>query len=122
MVSVTDWAAGPDRGGPGGLHQARVPGGPCDRASSTGSLTSCPACGVPAEIVERFMLGSTDGPIEHVCLTCVGGHCFRMPADRLPPEPRPPAGAPDLAPGTRASNSGVGFSRLPGTLGTVANA
>jgi hypothetical protein len=85
MVSVKDRAAGPDRGGPGGLTRARVSGGPCDRVAVTGNLTSCPECRVPAEIVDRFTLGSTDGPVEHVCLACVNGHYFRMPADRLQP-------------------------------------
>jgi hypothetical protein len=70
------------------------------------SITSCPGCGVPAEITERFILASTDGPITHVAVCCVGGHHYRMPADRLPanlsrrpayhppayhpPAPRPP--------------------------------
>jgi hypothetical protein len=36
-------------------------------------------------------------------------HYFRMPADRLSPEAGSPADSP------------VGFSRLPGTLGTVAS-
>jgi len=85
MVSVKDRAAGPDRGGPGGLTNARASGGPSIRAVLTGSLTSCPECHVPAEIVDWFTLGSTDGPVEHVCVTCVHGHYFRMPADRLRP-------------------------------------
>jgi len=28
-------------------------------------MTSCPECGEPAEIVDRHVLESTDGPIEH---------------------------------------------------------
>jgi hypothetical protein len=73
------------------------------------SVIACPECGLPAEITERFWLSSTDGPVEHVALACVDGHYFRMPADRMSPE----AGSP--------ANSPIGFSRLPGTLGTVAN-
>jgi hypothetical protein len=50
-------------------------------------LTSCPQCGLPAEIRESFNLRSTDGPIEHVALSCIVGHHFRMAADRLPATP-----------------------------------
>jgi hypothetical protein len=28
-------------------------------------LVGCPACGAPAEVVDRYVLESTDGPIEH---------------------------------------------------------
>ena len=56
------------------------------------SITSCPGCGAPAEITERFTLASTDGPVAHVALCCAGGHHYRMAADRLPADPsRPPA-------------------------------
>ena len=48
------------------------------------SITSCPGCGAPAEITERFTLASTDGPVAHVAVCCTGGHHYRMPADRLP--------------------------------------
>ena len=30
------------------------------------SLVSCPDCGAPAEITERFGLPSTDGPVEEL--------------------------------------------------------
>jgi hypothetical protein len=128
MVSVADRATGPDRGGPGDLPGIR------ERASRREStdfiqsqgLTACPECGLPAEITERFSLSSTDGPVEHVALACVDGHHFRMPADGLSPE----AGAPATGSGVTTSpqraspamNSPIGFSRLPGTLGSVANA
>jgi hypothetical protein len=46
-------------------------------------LVSCPDCGVPAEITERFCLPSTDGPVDHIGLHCAAGHHFRMAADRL---------------------------------------
>ena len=64
------------------------------------SIMPCPGCGVPAEITERFILASTDGPITHVAVCCVDGHHYRMEADRLPadrsqpPAPRPPAPRP----------------------------
>ncbi len=48
------------------------------------SLVTCPQCGMPAEIAERFWLSSTDGPVEHIALECVAGHYFRMALDRLP--------------------------------------
>jgi len=48
------------------------------------SITSCPGCGAPAEITERFTLASTDGPVAHVAVCCTGGHHYRMAADRLP--------------------------------------
>jgi hypothetical protein len=60
------------------------------------TLASCPDCGVPAEITERFRLPSTDGPVDHVVVLCAVGHYFRMAADMLayrarqlaPPVPR----------------------------------
>lgn len=32
------------------------------------TLVSCPDCGVPAEITERFRLPSTAGPVDHIVL------------------------------------------------------
>ena len=46
-------------------------------------LTSCPECGVPAEITERFRLPSTDGPVDHVVVRCAADHFFRMAEDML---------------------------------------
>jgi hypothetical protein len=55
-------------------------------------LVSCPDCGVPAEITERFCLPSTDGPVDHVVVHCAADHHFRVAADRLPAlRPQPPA-------------------------------
>ena len=48
------------------------------------TVISCPGCGVPAEIADRFSLPSTDGPVEHVVVDCAAGHHYRMAADRLP--------------------------------------
>jgi hypothetical protein len=36
----------------------------------------CPQCAQPAQIVDRFALGSTDGPLEHVKVGCRNGHWF----------------------------------------------
>jgi hypothetical protein len=83
---------GPGRGGPGASVR----------------LVACPECQLPAEITERFWLDSTDGPVLHVCVSCVDGHYFRMPADGLTPDAEPPAPAP-----------AAGFTRMPGQLGTV---
>jgi len=47
-------------------------------------VISCPDCGVPAEITERFTLPSTDGAVDHIVVRCAAGHCFRMAADKLP--------------------------------------
>ena len=43
-------------------------------------LTNCPECGAPAEIVDRFVLPSTHGPVEHVKTRCVTGPWFVTPA------------------------------------------
>ena len=47
------------------------------------TLIGCPECHAPAEIIDRFTLPSTDGPIEHVDVCCCAGHFFRMPEDML---------------------------------------
>ncbi|MGH3628775.1 MAG: hypothetical protein ACRDRL_15245 [Sciscionella sp.] len=43
-------------------------------------FTSCmdPECGLPAEVVDEFVLPSTSGPVLHRATLCVGGHryCF----------------------------------------------
>jgi hypothetical protein len=49
-------------------------------------LTECPECGLPAEIVDRFMLTGAPGPVEHVKLVCLAGHWFTPPVDYLPSE------------------------------------
>ena len=48
-------------------------------------LISCPdlSCGVPAEVIDRFALSSTDGPIEYLRTYCVGKHIFTVPAERV---------------------------------------
>ena len=48
------------------------------------TVISCPDCGVPSEVTERFSLPSTDGPVQHAALSCAAGHHFRMAVDRLP--------------------------------------
>lgn len=34
----------------------------------------CPQCGAPVRITERFRLGSTAGPVEHLKIGCVNHH------------------------------------------------
>jgi hypothetical protein len=46
-------------------------------------MTSCPECGEAAEIVNRHVLESTDGPIEHAKVACVHQHHFFLPVSRL---------------------------------------
>jgi hypothetical protein len=68
----------------------------------TVELTNCPDCALPAEVHGRFVLASTDGPVEHLRIRCVRGHVFTLPVFlleqvRVPdpdPSPRRPAPAP----------------------------
>ena len=48
-------------------------------------LIACPepGCGVPAGVVDRFVLASTSGPVEHVKTRCLDGHGFTPPVDTL---------------------------------------
>jgi len=49
-----------------------------------GAVVNCPACGLPAEITDRFTLGGAPGPVEHVKLICVRRHWYTLPVDTLP--------------------------------------
>ncbi|HUB40783.1 MAG TPA: hypothetical protein VMA72_18195 [Streptosporangiaceae bacterium] len=122
MVSVAGRATGSDRGRPGGPRDTRERASLQRSASGVQSLSECPECGLPAEITGRFSLSSTDGPVEHVALACVDGHYFRMPLDGLPTEAAGSVTPADMRRAWSAPSSSIGFSRLPGTLGTVANA
>jgi hypothetical protein len=57
------------------------------RGKSRGDLdlVVCPECAAPAEVVDRYVLPSTDGPVEHVKVQCLGRHWFVLPAAALPP-------------------------------------
>ena len=50
-------------------------------------LVVCPDCAAPAEVVDRFTLPSTDGPVEHVTVRCLVRHRFTLPAASLPAAP-----------------------------------
>jgi hypothetical protein len=56
--------------------------------------TTCPECGAPAEVTDRFALESTDGPIEHLRLQCAGRHWFLMSTESLARHRAAPAPAP----------------------------
>ena len=45
-------------------------------------IIGCPECGAPAEIVDRFELASTDGPVEHVKVLCLHRHWFTVTVDQ----------------------------------------
>jgi hypothetical protein len=51
-------------------------------------LTVCPDWGEVAEIQWRAVLGSTDGPIEHVKILCLLRHRFLLPVASLSSAPR----------------------------------
>jgi hypothetical protein len=44
-------------------------------------IIACPECGAPAEVVDRFALDSTDGPIEHLTVLCILRHRFTALAE-----------------------------------------
>ena len=47
-------------------------------------LVVCPECSAPAEVVDRFALASTDGPVEHAKVRCLARHWFLLPVTALP--------------------------------------
>lgn len=49
--------------------------------------TTCPECGLPAEVVVRHVMASTDGPVEHARVQCVGHHVFNLPVAMLAARP-----------------------------------
>ena len=61
-------------------------------------LVACPACAAPAEVVERYVLESTDGPIEHATVRCSERHRFTVLVERLVTPRAPERGAGRWAP------------------------
>jgi fatty-acyl-CoA synthase len=60
-----------------------------DNQLATGlDMVGCPACAAPAEVIERYVLESTDGPIEHATVLCTDRHRFTVLVERLR-TPRP---------------------------------
>ncbi|MBM6399259.1 hypothetical protein [Phycicoccus sonneratiae] len=43
----------------------------------------CPECGLIAEVLDRVVLESTDGPVEHAHVRCVARHRFWLPVAYL---------------------------------------
>jgi hypothetical protein len=46
--------------------------------------TTCPSCLKRAEIIDRFVLGSTDGPATHLKVRCADGHVYTVLVDDTP--------------------------------------
>jgi hypothetical protein len=65
-------------------------------------LTTCPECAAPAEVTDRAVLESTDGPIEHVRVVCVQRHWFLLSTATLDRGRRRRSAGP--APGQRVSS------------------
>ena len=47
------------------------------------AIVGCPQCQQPAEVLDRFVLESTDGPVEHLRVSCVDRHHFLLPAEAM---------------------------------------
>ena len=45
--------------------------------------TTCPHCGAAARVLERFVLESTEGPLEHARTVCRQGHRFDLRVETL---------------------------------------
>jgi hypothetical protein len=54
-----------------------------DDATPYLDLVACPECAMTAAVQGSDRLESTDGPVDHVRVTCVNRHWFLMPADTL---------------------------------------
>jgi hypothetical protein len=81
---------------------------PEDAVERQPTFLDCPAylgrdgtlrCGLPAEVEERYSIGSTDGPLESARISCPQGHWFNAAIESLtiPPQPANPD-APASAP------------------------
>jgi hypothetical protein len=67
-------------------------------------------CGLPAEIKCRFVMDSTDGPLESAMIRCPSGHCFSAPVEFLTyekPDQVLPGRTPEELPA-------AGYARRPG--------
>jgi hypothetical protein len=50
-------------------------------------------CGLPAEVQDRYLMRSSDGPLESARIRCPRGHWFNGPVESLTLEERPEASA-----------------------------
>jgi hypothetical protein len=63
------------------IAQSRSPSDPTTVAAPAPDLCSCPQCGASAELLDRFELCSTEGPVAHARIRCLHSrHHFTMPA------------------------------------------
>jgi hypothetical protein len=82
------------------------------------SLCPDPDCGAPAEVLDRILLRSTTGPIEHAKVQCARRHIFVMPTPpanvSMDPILRPPVVTAEIGRGTRfGPGTGWTDSRRP---------
>lgn len=54
-----------------------------DASAAVLDLVACPECHLPAEVVDRDVWESTEGPVEHARVRCVARHVLTLPSDRL---------------------------------------
>ncbi len=59
-----------------------------DSADQHLDIVACPECSMTAVLQWIGRLESTDGPVDHVRITCVDRHWFLMPADTLNKRPQ----------------------------------
>ena len=45
--------------------------------------TSCPQCDAIAEVLDRSVVDSTDGPVELARIACIDRHHFLLPVEHL---------------------------------------
>lgn len=65
-------------------------------------IVGCPECTAAAEVVGRYALRSTDGPVEHTVAVCVRGHRFTLQEER------------PVSPGHGGPQNVEGAARRPG--------
>lgn len=61
-----------------------------DDADQHLDIAACPECSMTASLKRGNRVESTDGPVDHVRITCVNRHWFLMPTDTLNERPRAP--------------------------------
>lgn len=59
-----------------------------DDADQHLEIVTCPECSTVATLQWGDRLESTDGPVDHVRITCINRHWFLMPADTLNERPQ----------------------------------